>query len=547
MVSSEGTLLLANICGNTAENSPEAFSLPSSEEIVLMYYHPSFPLPQLLKSIALLHCVCNTSRIINDKQPLAKYLATLGLQPLESPTTPTGEALPESEEKLLDVLEEVDLLAGLAVAQHPHLRQWRPSANPSQRSENPTSPTYGDISLTIPYQHILLTMELRPRPRSTPSPSPGCHGRFGACRRASKHHIPNFTLFTGSPPLHFSTSPLACKAHKEFVCMFINPMEELAPIEVNECIQMELEDSLEEALERAVDGCSEDLGDLLSGVVKGYKPSLKKPDKPKKKAEARYHGLLPFVDLFDVQLAGTEGEKFCDQLKKSGRLMKRPHLIIVHRTELPALRSCGIGVRGSKHPALHLCSRQAQGEHGLGWEGDGCKVGGERQEGALFVSGLLDGKVPPVEMQKSPKPWSDFIITRPISAGRHSPSSPPVLPSQSSTYLPLHLSTNLGLAFTSSATHPNRTLATHDNTSVTGNSRETHNEGNGAVRPMHCLDPLDTLKPFFEAIVTSLRIQDLWIEKTEARQSGPNDDFIRIHSNLLSCFTLKKKLCPAPF
>ena len=58
-------------------------------------------------------------RIINnDKHPLAKYLATLGLNPPESPTTPTREALPESEEKLLDGLEEVNLLAGLAAGTH---------------------------------------------------------------------------------------------------------------------------------------------------------------------------------------------------------------------------------------------------------------------------------------------------------------------------------------------------------------------------------------------------------------------------------------------
>jgi hypothetical protein len=58
-------------------------------------------------------------RIINnDKHPLAKYLATLGLKPPESPTTPTGESQPEPEEKLLDGLEEVNLLSGLAAGTH---------------------------------------------------------------------------------------------------------------------------------------------------------------------------------------------------------------------------------------------------------------------------------------------------------------------------------------------------------------------------------------------------------------------------------------------
>ena len=43
---------------------------------------------------------------------------------------------------------------------------------------------HGEISLTIPYQHICLTMELHPRPCSIPSPSPGCHGHLRHCRRA---------------------------------------------------------------------------------------------------------------------------------------------------------------------------------------------------------------------------------------------------------------------------------------------------------------------------------------------------------------------------
>ena len=45
-----------------------------------------------MRSIALLDCICNT--------------------------TPTGDALPESEENLLDGLEEVNLLAGLAAGTH---------------------------------------------------------------------------------------------------------------------------------------------------------------------------------------------------------------------------------------------------------------------------------------------------------------------------------------------------------------------------------------------------------------------------------------------
>jgi len=192
--------------------------------------------------------------------------------------------------------------------------------------------------------------------------------------------------------------------------MFITTTEELASSEVDECIEMELEDSLEEAVERAVDGVVRILGIPHPGeekvkegieVVKGYEPASKKPDEPKKKAaEARYYGLLPEVDLaelLDAHLAGTEGERFWDQLKKSGRVTKRPHITIVHKTELPSSKElwdrCA-GLHASKIPPLF------KGRLGnVIWDGRVMAVsvddvgveegeGGEGQEGAAFVSGL---------------------------------------------------------------------------------------------------------------------------------------------------------------
>ena len=235
--------------------------------------------------------------------------------------------------------------------------------------------------------------------------------------------------------------------------MFINTTEELAPSEVDECIEMELEDSLEEAVERAVNGVVGILGIPHPGeekvregieVVKGYEPSSKKPDEPKKKAvEARYYGLLPEVDLvglLDAQLAGTEGETFWDQLKKSGRVTKRPHITIVHRTELPAAKElwdrCA-GLHASSSPPLfkgRLGSVvwdervMAVSVDDVGVEED---ESGEGQEGEAFVKGLggdvrgrmhitvgtRDAKVAPVEAKGLVENWRKGEAVKSVKLG----------------------------------------------------------------------------------------------------------------------------------
>jgi tRNA ligase len=245
----------------------------------------------------------------------------------------------------------------------------------------------------------------------------------------------------------------ASKSHEDVVWMFINTTEELASSEVDECIEMELEDSLEEAVERAVDGVARILGiphpgeeKVKEGVelVKGYEPSSKKPDDPKKKAaEARYYGLLPEVDLaglLDAQLAGTEGGKFWDQLKKSGRVTKRPHVTLVHKTELPASKElwdrCA-GLHTSNSPPL---LRGTLGS--VVWDGRVMAVsvddvgveegeGGEGLEGEAFVAGLggdvrgrmhitvgtRDGNVAPVEAKGLVEGWRRGEAVKSVKLG----------------------------------------------------------------------------------------------------------------------------------
>ena len=130
--------------------------------------------------------------------------------------------------------------------------------------------------------------------------------------------------------------------------MFINSSQELAPSEVDNVVEMELGESLEDAVMRAVEGCVAVLGlempskEKIQGgldLVKGYTPSLKKPDAPKdkKKVDAQYYGLLAEVDVEDLLDRALANEKnqsvndFWKEMKTANRVTRRPHITIVHR------------------------------------------------------------------------------------------------------------------------------------------------------------------------------------------------------------------------
>ena len=147
---------------------------------------------------------------------------------------------------------------------------------------------------------------------------------------------------------------LSSKSHEEVVWMFINSSQELAPSEVDNIVEMELGESLEDSVKRAVEGCVAVMGlempsdeKIQEGLnaVKGYAPTLKKPDDPKdkKKLEARYYGLLPEVDLIgllDRALANQDQpiKDFWKELKTNKRVTKRPHITIVHRNSIDTER-----------------------------------------------------------------------------------------------------------------------------------------------------------------------------------------------------------------
>lgn len=138
--------------------------------------------------------------------------------------------------------------------------------------------------------------------------------------------------------------------------MFINSTQELTPTEVDDVVEMELGESTEDAVKRVVEGCVDLLGLELPSdekiqealdMVRGYAPTVKKPDdakeKKKKKIDVRYYGLLPEVDLeelLDRALANEhqETKDFWTSLKTDHRVTKRPHVTIVHRNTIDTER-----------------------------------------------------------------------------------------------------------------------------------------------------------------------------------------------------------------
>lgn len=143
------------------------------------------------------------------------------------------------------------------------------------------------------------------------------------------------------------------KSHEDVIWQFIEQREELEDGEVDAVIEMDINEDLEHAFDRAVDGCVRILGlekpdqeriALALAAARSYgimgKGDRKEKEKDKKKGKPpRYYGFVPEVDLLgllnpvfseggDAEVA--DGRKFFTDLKKNGRVTKRPHVTIVH-------------------------------------------------------------------------------------------------------------------------------------------------------------------------------------------------------------------------
>ncbi|KAG6841631.1 hypothetical protein C0991_009056 [Blastosporella zonata] len=154
---------------------------------------------------------------------------------------------------------------------------------------------------------------------------------------------------------HQTLRPDAEKGHEEVIWMFLNMREEFSDNEADAVVEMEVEEDMEAAVRRAVDGCvkvlkleppsEEKIAEALV-AINAYRPTVKKANEKKKKDSARYYGLLAEMDLEEVlgtQLGplanakGVEGDLVSAYgiLKGAGRVIKRPHVTIVHSNSLP--------------------------------------------------------------------------------------------------------------------------------------------------------------------------------------------------------------------
>ncbi|KAF9003365.1 RNA ligase [Cyathus striatus] len=144
---------------------------------------------------------------------------------------------------------------------------------------------------------------------------------------------------------HQSLRPDTEKSHEEVLWMFINTSEELAPSEVDACVDMDIEENLEQMVTRAATGIAKILklqvpseAKIKDAVAKAqtYTPTTRKEDKDKSKKSVRYYALLPEVDLegvIDGLVKNTTDDKlraFWNTLKNGKRVTERPHVTIVH-------------------------------------------------------------------------------------------------------------------------------------------------------------------------------------------------------------------------
>lgn len=151
--------------------------------------------------------------------------------------------------------------------------------------------------------------------------------------------------------------------------MFLKTFEALSDDEVDESIDIEIEDDIESMVKCAVDGLWKLIGGE-GGLLGNAKPSEEKirealehakeykarksnktftqpkqapPEKIKDRAP-RYYGLLPDIELETIvnrvftnvsNGSSNSGVGFWEMLKKAGRVVKQPHVTIVHQKELP--------------------------------------------------------------------------------------------------------------------------------------------------------------------------------------------------------------------
>lgn len=136
--------------------------------------------------------------------------------------------------------------------------------------------------------------------------------------------------------------------------MFLNTFEELADGEVDDVVDIPLDRDLEAAVRQAVIACVEIIGvpqpsedkiqealDAVEAYTVSSKSKQVKEDKGKAKPQARYYALLPEVDISSLLEHHLSGDtvpeaikEFWTYLKSEKRVVKIPHVTIVHRNSI---------------------------------------------------------------------------------------------------------------------------------------------------------------------------------------------------------------------
>jgi len=136
--------------------------------------------------------------------------------------------------------------------------------------------------------------------------------------------------------------------------MFLNTFEELADGEVDEVVDIPLDSDLEAAVRQAVIACVDIIGvpqptedkiqealDVVGAYTVSSKSKHVKENKGKAKFQARYYALLPEVDISSLLEHHLSGDtvpeaikQFWTYLKSENRVVKIPHVTIVHRNSL---------------------------------------------------------------------------------------------------------------------------------------------------------------------------------------------------------------------
>ncbi|KAJ7151347.1 RNA ligase-domain-containing protein [Mycena crocata] len=232
------------------------------------------------------------------------------------------------------------------------------------------------------------------------------------------------------------------KTHEDVIWMFITKSDELAPSEVDEVVDMELEDGLEAAVARAVDACVQILGlpapapktvQEALDRVRGYAPKVKKPDEKKEAGIPRYFALMPEIELHGLLDPVLKDTPFWVALKDRKWFAKRPHATLIHKAQLESSPEDQAATAfWARCAALHSDVRPPLFRFKLGhvvWNDrimavtvDDVEVaeeGGRGQAGAEFISklpeevrkrlhitvGKQDAHVPPVEARSLVEAW----------------------------------------------------------------------------------------------------------------------------------------------